>query len=101
MVASIANAHINDSLYFHFQPIGNKYVAQAIVRTGTENWIPWTTYANGSAATGYRGIMRFCKPITKFYLDIGFDAAGAASQITILCGNDLDMLQSPGQLGQI
>lgn len=102
MVSSIAQAHVQDSLYFHLVPIGKgPSVIQSIPRTGTENWIPWTTYSAGASPQGYRGIIRLCKPITKFYLDIGFDGAGAASNLTILCGNDLDMISSPGQLGQV
>lgn len=101
MLSSKASVAANNKLYFHLSPCGNgstqlngeyRYGGLDITSTGMETWFPMCGTTNQACP-----IIRFCKPITKFYLDVGFSAGGSGIQpLTILCANDLDMYETPG-----
>lgn len=85
-LASVPNAHATDKLMFHLRPIGNQalYTGLSIVATGNESWIPMHGNTVGTP------VIKFCKPVSKFYLDVDRSAGAGLNQLTIGCSNDLD-----------
>lgn len=88
-----------DTLYFHLRKLNKSYgVSTAINPDGTEEWFPLHNFTNsGGAGLSNLGVgtwLSFCRPISKFYLDIGCEHGGTGiGAITIVCTNDLDFVR--------
>src|SRR5271156_3641298 len=67
-LSAIANVSKNNSYMFHFRPLNRTYNSNAVDVTGAEPWIPFRGFTDPT----YDVVFRFAKPITQFYLDIGF-----------------------------
>jgi hypothetical protein len=97
MLVSCATAHMNDSLFMHFVPLGKSYNSGAIAPNGGENWFPFCNGGAGATAMTKIGLFyRFKKnlPQTLFF-DIGTEAGASAYQLTFAIGNDVEEI---GQL---
>jgi hypothetical protein len=87
-VASITSSIHSNSLWFHFAPLGIVYSSTPIYPTGNEQWIPFPRASAGGNILGSG--FKFCKPISRFYLDIGKEAGGAGGTIMLAGTNDID-----------
>jgi|SRR5277367_109621 len=83
-LASIANGSKNNSYMFHFRPIGNTYNSNAVVPSGSEPWIPFRGFTDPT----YNNLLRFKKPITQFYVDVGFEGGGGSHLTTFMFSDD-------------
>jgi hypothetical protein len=88
MVVACTPAHISDSLYLHFLPLGKTYIGLGITPIGNEPWLTFnsqSTSSIGKIGIGYR----FTQPMPiNSFLDIGDEAGAGTVFITFAVGND-------------
>ena len=90
-LVSCTNITLNNSLYFHLDPLGKQgeYTAsgvQGITPNGSEGWfcLKVPDSAGGTIATQK---IKLKKAVNQFYLDAGFDVGANSWQVTIACDN--------------
>jgi len=72
------------SIYWHLDPIGNRYTTNQIVPSGFEPWISMVT----ASGTNYRTVLKSKVPISEFYLDVGWETGAADHNLTFLLADD-------------
>lgn len=89
MLVSISPTSLNNSLYFHLNPIGNQYTDTGITPSGRETWFSMKV-PSASGDTTYVQALKFAKPVNQFYLDVGYeDGAGSSPTVlTIMCWDE-------------
>ena len=99
MVASIGPSQPMEarSLFLHLVPLGkqqtylNSGTPTVITPDGTEPWFEIHNADLGTVSFKAMSYVKFRKPITKFYLDIGNEGGGANPRnYTFFCTNDIE-----------
>ncbi len=94
-IASKDSAHLTDSLFLHFIPLGNKYAGNSITPTGGEPWIDMTYSA--AAGQTYNGkFLKFSAPVSQVYFDCGQEAGGGDYVFTVAGSNDVEIMTTTG-----
>lgn len=87
-IASKDNAHLSDSLYFHFIPLGKAalYTSNSINPTGVEQWFDMT-YTPAGNLSFFGKVLKFRTPFSSGYFDIGQEAGGTDYNICVAGAN--------------
>jgi hypothetical protein len=81
-----------NTAFLHLAKLGKVYSGVGILMNGGETWIPLGNTPGGvQNKVGFT--IKLCKPISQFYLDLGFEAgAGVAHNLTFLVSNAIDFI---------
>jgi hypothetical protein len=83
-LSAIATISKNNSYMFHFRPLNRSYNSNAVDVTGAEPWLPMRANTDPS----WTNVLNFKKPISQFYLDIGFEDGGGSHLTTFMFSDD-------------